>query len=164
MSRSDYQQRQRQQDLCDANTLDGGGDASTIGFSLGSVQSAPALGGLGLGLDGGGGGNEGGRQPRSGSGGGRGTSITAFEDVNPFAGGVRVTTSAPDWRGGEERGAVGSATGAGDLSPLSASIGGQSGGGRFFSGAGPESSSVGEDSDDPHLALVKVSAFGDGES
>ncbi|CAM9944805.1 unnamed protein product, partial [Scytosiphon promiscuus] len=134
MSRSEYQQRQRQQDLCDANTLDGGGDASTIGFSLGSVQ-----------------------QSLSGSGGGRGTSITAFEDVNPFAGGVRATTSAPTWRGGVDRGAASSPAG-GDLSPLSASIGGQSG--TFFSGAGPESSSLGEDSDDPHLALVNDPEWG----
>ncbi|CAM9474718.1 unnamed protein product, partial [Hapterophycus canaliculatus] len=156
MSRSEYQQRQRQQDLCDANTLDGRGDSSTIGFSLGSVQSAPALGGLGLGLDGSAGsGEEGGRQSLSGGGGGRGTSITAFEDVNPFAGAVRVTTSAPTCGGGGgEKGAAGSAMG-GDLSPLSASIGGQSG--MFFSGAGPECSSLGEDSDDPHLALVKAS-------
>ncbi len=56
MSRSEYRQRQRQQGMSDAHTLDGGEDASTLGFSLGSVQSAPALGGLGLGLDGSGGG------------------------------------------------------------------------------------------------------------
>lgn len=157
MSRSEYQERQRKQDLPDANTFDCGEDASTLGFSLGSVQSAPALRGLGLGQRGSGGvgvassGAEGGggRRTVSGGGGGgggsRGTSITAFEDVNPFAGGVRVATSTPQNSGG----AAG-----GDLSPLSASVEGQSGG-KFFSGAGPETSSVGDD-DDPHLALVKV--------
>lgn len=156
MSRSEYQERQRKQDLSDANTLDGGEDTSTLGFSLGSVQSAPALGGLGLavgqrgsgGAGGAGSGAEGGggRRAVSGGGGGsRGTSITAFENVNPFAGGIRVATSTPQTFGG--------ATG-GDLSPLSASVGGQSGG-KLFSGAGPETTSVGEE-DDPHLALVKV--------
>lgn len=159
MSRSEYRQRQRQQGMSDAHTLDGGEDASTLGFSLGSVQSAPALGGLGLGLSGsrdGGSGGRGGRRAVSGdgngggggwgaSGGSRGTSITAFENVNPFAGAVRVDNSS-------QKGCVGEG---GGLSPLSASVGGE-GGDRGFSGAGPESSSVGEDPEDPHLALVKV--------
>lgn len=155
MSRREYQERQRKQDLSDANTLDCGEDASTLGFSLGSVQSAPALGGLGLGQRGTGGADRagpgaeggGGRRAVSGGGGGgsRGTSITAFENVNPFAGGVRVATSTPP-RFRETAG--------GDLSPLSTSVGGQSSG-KGFLGAGPETSSVGED-DDPHLALVKV--------
>lgn len=166
MSRSEYRERQRQQDLSDTHTLDGGEDASTLGFSLGSVQSAPALGGLGAGLNGnsggGGGGGLGGGGGRKafsggGDGGGRGTSITAFENVNPFAGGVRVATSTPKRVTGEGRTVAATATG-GDLSPLSASVGGQSGG-MFGFGAGPESSSVGEESDDLHLALVKVGRF-----
>eukprot|EP00903_Cladosiphon_okamuranus_P014952 g13840.t1 len=158
MSRSEYQERQRAQDLSDTNTLDCGEDASTLGFSLGSVKSAPALGGLGLGQRGVGGvgvagsGAEswGGRRAVSGGGGGggggsRGTSISAFETVNPFAGGVRVATSTAQNSGG-------------DLSPLSASVEGQNGS-KFFSGAGPETSSVGDD-DDPHLALLKDPDWG----
>lgn len=157
MSRSEYQERQRKQDLSDTNTLDCGEDASTLGFSLGSVQSAPALGGLGLSLTGNGGGGGGcggagsgaggvgGRRAVSGGAGSRGTSITAFENVNPFEGGIRVATSTPPKIGG---------TAGGDLSPLSTSVGGQNGR-KFFSAAGPETSSVGEE-DDPHLALVKV--------
>ncbi|CAM9372894.1 unnamed protein product [Ectocarpus fasciculatus] len=163
MSRSEYRERQRRQDLSGTSMLDGGEDASSLGFSLGSVKSAPALRGLGLGLNGNGGGGDGtaggGRRAVSGgrgSGGvgGRGTSITAFEDVNPFAGGIRVDISPP--AAGDGR-AVAAATG-GDLSPLTASVGGQSG--RFFPGAGPESSSVGETPDDPHLALVKDPDWG----
>ncbi|CBN74549.1 hypothetical protein Esi_0030_0041 [Ectocarpus siliculosus] len=166
MSRSEYRERQRRQDLTGSSMLDGGEDASSLGFSLGSVQSAPALRGLGLGLNGnaaaGGGRDGGGRRAVSGgrgSGGrgvGRGTSITAFEDVNPFAGGIRVDTSPP--AGGDGRGAAGASGTRGDLSPLTASVGGQSG--SFFPGAGPESSSVGETSDDPHLALVKDPDWG----
>eukprot|EP00752_Nemacystus_decipiens_P002394 g2259.t1 len=160
MSRSEYRERQRKQDLSDVSTLDHGEDASTLGFSLGSVQSAPALRGLGLGQSGSGGvvgagssaGGGGGRRALSGGGGGgsRGTSITAFENVNPFEGGVRVASPTPQ-KSGETAG--------GDLSPLSASVGGQSGG-RFFPVAGPETwSSVGED-DDPHLALTKDPDWG----
>lgn len=153
MSRAEYRERQRKQDLSDANTLDCGEDTSTLGFSLGSVQSAPALGGLGLDQAGSGGAGGarsdaergGGRRAVSGGGGSRGSSITAFENVNPFEGGTRVATSTPQTSGG---------MGGGDLSPLSASVGEQSGG-RCFPGAGPETSSVGEE-DDPHLALVKV--------
>ena len=152
MSRSEYKQRQRQQDISDAHTLDGGEDTSTLGFSLGSVKSAPALGGLGLGLNGSGGsgGVRGGRRAVSGDGsgggaggggGGRGTSITAFENVNPFAGAIRVAKAMPTRFAGET----------GGLSPLSASV-------ESFSGAGPESWSAGEDPEDPHLALVKVSS------
>ncbi|CAM9196559.1 unnamed protein product [Ectocarpus sp. 12 AP-2014] len=165
MSRSEYRERQRRQDLSGSSMLDRGEDASSLGFSLGSVQSAPALRGLGLGLNSNaaGGGREGGGRRavsggRGGGGGGvgRGTSITAFEDVNPFTGGMRVDTSLP--AGGDGRGAAGAAATGGDLSPLTASVGGQSG--RFFPGAGPESSSVGETSDDPHLALVKDPDWG----
>lgn len=157
MSRTEYRERQRKQDLSDANTLDCGEDASTLGFSLGSVQSAPALGGLGLGQassgDAGGvssgAGRGGGRRAVSGGGGGggsRGTSITAFENVNPFDGGVRVATSTPQRSGG---------AGGGDLSPLTASVEEQSGGNFFPPSTGPETSFGGGD-EDPHLALVKV--------
>lgn len=187
MSRSEYKERQRTiNDMNSAHSLGNftDEDVSTVGLSLGSIQSAPAITGLGLGQNAdsrggerrrGGGDSRGGydsqrRSARAGTaeprGSSRGHSLTAFDDVNPLEGGVRVrrTGGAPG-KGGEGRGAgfgVSGASGAsgGALSPLSVSIAGGEDGWEAASAAGPESAEKGgyeeEDVTDPHLLLVKV--------
>lgn len=140
---------------------------SSVGFSLGSVQSAPALGGQrqGLGLPSGSSG------PRAGTAGPdssvRGQSMTAFENINPFEGGVRVATPSPmtlasfSHRDGFLRDTSVATASGGEVSPLSMSVDMSVG---RFAGAGPESQSGGEgereeeEGEDPHLSLLKVGA------
>lgn len=188
MNRSEYQQRQRK-DCAAAHALGGDScddeDVSSLGLSLGSVQSAPALGGLGLGLHSGGSGGGGGRgrgrrrghkrTPRADTAGAvvsdRGNSFTAFDNVNPLEGGIRVSTSPLSLReaeldhnrlegggrglrrGGGGGGGAGRGRRGGALSPLSTSV-------RGDSSVGPESvGGLEENADedaDPHLSLLKV--------
>lgn len=183
MSRSEYRQRQRSTDTLNAVNAPGVSmitgrdeDISSLGFSLGSVQSAPALIGLGLAEGDVGGGQEmgpmahGDRSSRAGTGGlekSRGGSLSAFDNVNPLEGGVRVpvrTRVVPSrgsragdlgWRDRQEGdGKRGSTRSSGALSPLSISI--NRDGDKSLVLPGPESTDDEEGEDDPHIMLVKV--------
>lgn len=160
MSWSEYLQRQRKTDAISSFNALGGNkdDTSTLGFSLGSVRSAPAP----LGRGSGGGGGEIKSNPRAGTAGPdagskRVGSFTAFDTVNPLEGGIRVEPAAFPPRlqvrksrfGGGRR--VGSG-GEGALSPLSISVAGQ----EEWTAAGPESNGDDEEASDPHLSLIKV--------
>lgn len=154
MSRSEYRERQRKTDLSASRACgmgDGEDSSSAFGFSFGSIQSAPALGRQGLGLteigggggEGGGGGGGGGAGARRGgnSSGGRGITgsgtgsdrsqnFTAFDNINPFEGGVKIETPTTGGGGWGEGGV---------LSPLSTVTGGDRSG-KFA--ADPESQSL----------------------
>lgn len=105
MSISEYrQQRQRGTEYCATmNNLAGKGDGETssLGFSLGTVQSAPALGGFRHGMKEGEGfrgklagrlrADTAGHDPFS-----RGDSFIAFEDVDPRLGGVAAPSSSSE--------------------------------------------------------------------
>lgn len=171
MSRSEYRERQRKTDLSASQACgvgDGEDSSSAFGFSFGSIQSAPALGRQGLGPteieggDGGGGRGRGGAKrggngsgargvtgsgTGSGTGSDRGQSFTAFDNINPFEGGVKIETTA----GGG---------GSGVLSPLSTVTGGDQSG-KFA--ADPESQSLsdgaggGQEGVNSHRSFAKAS-------
>lgn len=161
MSKSEYQQRQRTAEISAAHSVGSGydDDLSTLGFSLGSVQSAPALGELGLGLD-----DERSGAPRTlrrvnassragtvGCGAGHGSSFASFNNINPFEGGVRMTSSASASRRAGDGDSGSHRTGS--LSPLSSTVSQGA-----FIAAGPESTGGEEEEEaDPHLSLMKVS-------
>lgn len=181
MSRSEYRERQRVTDGCSstrgsARFGEGSGDeeSSTLGFSLGSVRSAPAFMGPGLGGDGDLDGRRGracgwgGQGPRGGTAGrdaSRCRSLAPFDNINPLEGGVRVRRGdagpahcrsaasgrGPGRDGGGERSTAGSSGASGALSPLSVPLGQDE-----SPTAGPESFDVEEGDVDPHLSLLKV--------
>lgn len=173
MSKADYQQRQRKTDSISSlnalgrNSKNDEVDSSTLGFSLGSVQSAPALIGQGLGVDrnqNSGVGNGVGRGSRNaraatagiGSSGTRGHSFTAFDNIDPLDGGVRVPRASPLSIPHDEGVGVPAA-----LSPLSMSV--SEGGAPAWGGSGaarPEYAGGDKDDNDPHLRLVKVRCYG----
>lgn len=119
MSRNEYRERQRDNDgLTSAHSLSrlGGegkdNDTSMFGFSLGSIQSAPALAGLGLAV-----GDDGAERcgaatadrdwsPRvetAGLSSTRCQNIATFDNINPFDGGIKAKRSKKhpsDVRGG----------------------------------------------------------------
>lgn len=190
MSRNEFQQRQRSTASMSANDISGGNGgnlddmSSSLGFSLGSVQSAPTMGGFALGLNGEsktrggrrgqklkyprggtGGSAPGGGGVGAGSGSGRGDSFSAFNNLNPLSGGVRVPSAIPSSHSRRGFGAGSSSMSRGGdeggFSPLSLSIDSDS---AFPSRShGPESS-LGweeEESTDPHALLMKVGVDAD---
>ena len=170
MSRGEYRQRKRTHDFgAAAHSMGGEGDTekSYLGFSVGTVQSAPELvGGLDnkLGGDRGAGGGSATRDSRTRNRGRAGTvgsnqvhrgdSFSTFDDVNPLKGATKMpssSTSSPRRELiGDERDGYGDVRG--DLSPFSTPVYEED---ESF-GEGPESVSDREEEkeDEQHFYLI----------
>lgn len=176
MSWGEYRQRQRKTDSMSSLNAFGGNnntdetDVSTLGFSLGSIQSAPAqiaqretLSQNSAGGGSGCGGHNRGQNSRAGTAGigsgSRGHSFTAFDNIDPLDGGVRVAraTSSPPRNMQSARFGKGYRA-PGPLSPLSMSVGDDGAGAGGGGAAGPEWIGDDDDSRDPHLQLLQVTS------